>query len=78
MLKALQKIAAAEGTKCTSKRSHPGVTFCVPSNEVLENLVESCVGDIRAAVNALQFMCLQGGLRREGGRERGREGSFHA
>ncbi|KAL5487126.1 hypothetical protein EMCRGX_G019692 [Ephydatia muelleri] len=60
MLKALQKIAAAEGTKCASKRSHPGVTFCVPSNEVLENLVESCVGDIRAAVNALQFMCLQG------------------
>ena len=60
MLKTLQKIAAAEGAKLASKRSHPGVTFCIPSNEALESLVESCVGDIRAAVNALQFMCLQG------------------
>ena len=61
MLKTLQRIVAAECDTSSSKRSHPaGVTFCAPSNEALESLVERCAGDIRAGVNALQFICLQG------------------
>jgi len=51
MVKALTKIATSE--------SQNGVrNFTVPDKQTLTNLVESTGGDIRAAINALQFSCL--------------------
>lgn len=34
--------------------------FHMPPKEVIESLAESSAGDIRSAVNALQFACLKG------------------
>lgn len=51
MVKALIKIATSESLN--------GVrNFSVPDKMTLTNLVESTGGDIRAAINALQFSCL--------------------
>ena len=36
--------------------------FEVPDKNVLDGLVTSCAGDIRGAINALQFTCLKGRL----------------
>lgn len=60
MLKALQRITAAECAKSSSKMGDSGTVFRAPANEVLDDLIESCAGDIRAAVNSLQFLCLRG------------------
>jgi len=51
IVKALTKIAVIESQKGVRK-------FRVPDKTALENLAESVGGDIRGAVNALQFSCL--------------------
>ena len=32
----------------------------MPSKEIIETLAQSSAGDIRAAINTLQFFCLRG------------------
>ncbi|KAK3600453.1 hypothetical protein CHS0354_037859 [Potamilus streckersoni] len=53
MIKVLSKIASTEAAQ-------KGGTFECPSKSVIESLAMSSAGDIRAAVNALQFACLKG------------------
>ncbi|KAL3869413.1 hypothetical protein ACJMK2_042098 [Sinanodonta woodiana] len=53
MIKVLSRIASIEA-------SQEGGTFECPSRSVIESLAMSSAGDIRAAVNALQFACLKG------------------
>ena len=64
MVKTLQKIAFSEcqktGTLKKSLRKQSKVKFHMPPKEVIESLAESSAGDIRSAVNALQFACLKG------------------
>ena len=59
MVKVLQKIANAE---CTSRRgySHSQKRYHMPSKEVIEAVSVSSGGDVRNAVNTLQFTCLKG------------------
>ena len=53
LVKALERIAREE--------SRSGVrSFTVPDKTSLTSLAESSSGDIRAAINALQFACLKG------------------
>ena len=63
LVKTIQKISAIEC--CTSKgRGDPrGAVegkFHMPPREVIESLAESSAGDVRSAINALQFACLRG------------------
>merc|ERR1719500_557145 len=51
MVKLLTRIALEESQK-------GGRKFRVPEKAALENLAESVGGDLRGAVNALQFSCL--------------------
>ena len=64
MVKTLQKVASSECQKTgTSKKTFRGQRkekFHIPPKEVVENLAESSAGDIRSAINALQFACLKG------------------
>ena len=64
MVKTLQKVASSECQKTgTSKkilREQRKAKFHIPPKEVVENLAESSAGDIRSAINALQFACLKG------------------
>ncbi len=66
MVKTLQRIASSEcqkspgGGRRPPSRGHQQVKFHMPPREVIENLAESSAGDIRSAVNALQFACLKG------------------
>ena len=62
-MKTLQRVATAEcrGTgRKTSGGHHSGAKFHMPPREVIESLAESSAGDIRSALNALQFACLKG------------------
>ena len=71
-MKTLQKIANTECQKKASGGSKSGgnkrstakgpqeVKFHMPSKEVIECLAASSAGDIRSAINALQFACLKG------------------
>ncbi|XP_013419387.1 cell cycle checkpoint protein RAD17 isoform X1 [Lingula anatina] len=52
MVKVLQRIATTESTKGAHK-------FSVPSKSTLEAIANASSGDIRGAVNALQFACLR-------------------
>lgn len=52
MTKVLTKIAQVESSQGTHK-------FTVPSRNVIESLAMSSAGDIRGAINALQFACLK-------------------
>eukprot|EP00057_Strongylocentrotus_purpuratus_P032272 XP_787106.3 PREDICTED: cell cycle checkpoint protein RAD17 isoform X1 [Strongylocentrotus purpuratus] len=53
MTKTMTKIATAEAAKARHK-------FYVPSKSTIEALAASSSGDIRGAINALQFACLKG------------------
>ena len=53
MSKILTKIATEESIKGTHK-------FTVPSKTVIESIAMASSGDIRGAINALQFACLKG------------------
>ncbi|KAL5015731.1 hypothetical protein ScPMuIL_005320 [Solemya velum] len=47
-------------THLASTESSQGVhSFSLPSKPVIESLAMSCAGDIRGAINALQFACLK-------------------
>ena len=48
------------GNKRQNLKGQQEVKFHMPSKEVLECLAESSAGDIRSAINALQFACLKG------------------
>jgi cell cycle checkpoint protein len=71
LVKTLQRIADSECTKTSSStaaaaRDRRGLQrYQLPPREVIERLAESSVGDIRSAINALQFTCRTG----EGGVE---------
>ena len=70
LVKTLQRIASLEcsntvgggggGGARNTRGPRNGVKYHLPSREVIEQLAESSVGDIRSAVNALQFTCLAG------------------
>jgi cell cycle checkpoint protein len=53
MVKVLNKIASQEASQ-----GH----FAVPSARVVESIAMSSAGDVRSAINALQFACRQGML----------------
>lgn len=63
MVKALQRIADVEH-KLSSGNGHGTKTtptqYYLPNKEVIEAIADSSVGDIRNAINALQFACLRG------------------
>ncbi len=61
LVKTLQKISTLE-CAATSRgvRGAEGGKFHMPPREVIERLAESSAGDVRSAVNALQFTCLRG------------------
>ena len=52
MIKTLHKIADIE-CKASSKDS-------LPNKELFDGITDSCYGDIRSAINILQFACLKG------------------
>ena len=70
LIKTLHRIASTECQVGSSKsgcgllssrtRSSEQLKFFMPPREVLEGLAESCNGDIRSAINSLQFVCLTG------------------
>ena len=72
LVKTLQKIATTEcqkkasggsksgGSKRATSKEPQEVKFHMPSKDVIECLAASSAGDIRSAVNALQFACLKG------------------
>ena len=39
--------------------------FAIPSKAVIESISMSSAGDIRGAINALQFACLKGKINRK-------------
>ncbi|XP_071481845.1 cell cycle checkpoint protein RAD17-like [Diadema antillarum] len=53
MTKTLTKVASAEASRARHK-------FCVPAKSTIEALAVASSGDIRAAINALQFASLKG------------------
>jgi len=53
LTKILTKIATDESLKGSHK-------FTVPSKSVIESIAMASAGDLRGAVNALQFACLRG------------------
>lgn len=55
MTKILTKVATEESLKGSHK-------FTVPSKSVIESIAMASAGDIRGAINALQFACLKGGF----------------
>ena len=59
MVKVLQKIANAE---CASRRGHGHSQkhYHMPGKEIIEAVSVSSGGDVRSAVNTLQFTCLKG------------------
>ena len=65
MVKTLLRIADSEcgsGTASKSRRVGRERHYQQPSREVVEQLAESSVGDIRSAINALQFTCRTGNI----------------
>ena len=72
IVKTLQKIANSEcqrkasggsksgGSKRSTAKGAQEVKFHMPSKDVIECLAASSAGDIRSAINALQFACLKG------------------
>lgn len=63
MIKALQKIADTEHrlSKGNGRSSKDTPThYLLPNKEVIEAIAESSSGDIRSAINLLQFACLRG------------------
>lgn len=63
MIKALQRIADIEHklsirNGCSTKTTP--TQYYLPNKEVIEAIADSSVGDIRNAINALQFACLRG------------------
>ena len=72
LVKTLQKIANSEcqkkasggsksaGNKRSTAKGPQEVKFYMPSKDVIECLAASSAGDIRSAINALQFACLKG------------------
>ncbi len=66
-VKIIQKIAAFECQHTTGGKSQKQSSsvssdskFFLPPKGVVESLAESCNGDIRSAINSLQFVCLRG------------------
>ena len=66
-MKTLQKIANIEcqkkssgGNKRATSKGPREVKFHMPSKDVIECLAASSAGDVRSAINALQFACLKG------------------
>lgn len=53
LTKILTKIVTDESVKGSHK-------FTVPSKSVIESIAMASAGDIRGAINALQFACLRG------------------
>ncbi|EDO34493.1 predicted protein, partial [Nematostella vectensis] len=53
LVKTLNRIASSENQKA-------GREFVLPGKEAIEGLAQSSTGDIRTAINALQFSCLRG------------------
>ena len=73
LVKTLQKIANSEcqrkasggsksagGSKRSAAKGPQEVKFHMPPKDVIECLAASSAGDIRSAINALQFACLKG------------------
>lgn len=74
LVKTMQRIASIEcqkklpssagnksgGNKRPTLKGPEELKFHMPPKEVFECLAESSAGDIRSAVNALQFACLKG------------------
>ena len=61
LVKTLLRIATAECSSGEARKPPRGVPkFHMPPREVVERLAESSVGDIRSAINSLQFTCLKG------------------
>ena len=67
LVKTLQRISTLECSAKTTNRGGRGtvkgdgeVKFHLPPREVIESLAESSAGDVRSAINTLQFTCLRG------------------
>lgn len=67
LIKTLQKITAIECCNKAPSSKGRGAPrgavegkFHMPPREVIECLAESSAGDVRSAINALQFACLKG------------------
>ncbi len=61
LVKTLQRISTLEcAATGRGVRGAEGGKFHMPPREVIERLAESSAGDVRSAVNALQFTCLRG------------------
>ncbi len=61
LVKTLQKISTLEcAATGRGVRGAEGGKFHMPPREVIERLADSSAGDVRSAVNALQFTCLRG------------------
>ncbi|XP_064385945.1 cell cycle checkpoint protein RAD17-like isoform X2 [Halichondria panicea] len=60
LVKTLQKISTLEcAATGRGVRGAEGGKFHMPPREVIERLADSSAGDVRSAVNALQFTCLR-------------------
>ena len=69
LVKTLHKIASTEcqpsigmGHDSASDWTPEQPKVFMPPKEVLEQLADSCYGDVRSAINSLQFICLKGSL----------------
>ena len=59
LTKMLQRIASLECQRPPSERRGT-LSYQLPSREIIETVAVSSAGDIRSAINALQFACLGG------------------